>query len=330
MFELIQLAITTGDLRTARCLTHQWLQGYLQDLQQQVSTPGLSTMITAKNVVDLPLWQCLGDVVERTSDPWLLECLWQGLDRLELAGKLTCTPLSALPLLGIPILNRIDLLERLLASIDHPVQTLAIVDNSGNGTGSLAPELAALSERPHPWINTIEIARPFSNLGVAASWNLILRAFPQAPVALLVNNDVVFTPGVLSEALELLDPITPQFLPLLPDVAAFSAFLITAPTWNRIGLFCEDFHPAYCEDLEYRDRLREDPGISWVDSPSIQGPMQAANPGRSATIASDPVLAAANQRSFQVNRLWYLSRRRLRGTPAGQWLRRWLCDWPRR
>lgn len=330
MFTRIQAAITSGDLRTARSLTHQWLDAYLKGLQQQVNTAGQTSRLRPDDVVDVSLWQCLGDVVERTSDPWLLECLWQGLDRLELAGRQACTPLPALPLLGIPILNRIDLLERLLASLDHPVHTLAIVDNSGNGTGSLAPALAALAERPHPLINTIEIARPFGNLGVAASWNLILRAFPQAPLALLANNDVVFTSGVLTKALALLDPSMPQFLPLLPDAAAFSAFLITAPTWNRIGLFCEDFHPAYCEDLDYRDRLRDDPAINWVNVIAIQGPMQAANPSSSATIASDPLLAAANQRSFQVNRLWYLSRRRLRGTPSGQWLRRWLCEWPQR
>jgi hypothetical protein len=168
------------------------------------------------------------------------------------------------------------------------------------------------------------------NLGVAASWNQILRAFPEASFTLLANNDVVFGPGVLGQLCQRIDRRQSQFWPLLPGSAAFSAFALTAGAWDRIGLFSEDFYPAYCEDLDYRDRLREDPAVMWVDDASLQAAMQSqpANRQCSATIGSDPLLAEANERSFQLNRLWYLSRRRLRGSVRGQWLRRWLCSWP--
>jgi hypothetical protein len=254
-------------------------------------------------------------------------CLWQGLEKLPIASLLQGEPVS-LPLLGVPILNRFDLLERLVESIDFPVHTLAIVDNSGSGLASLGESLQHLATRPHPWIGSIRIAQPFSNLGVAASWNQILRSFPEASFALLTNNDVVFTPGLLEQAVSRLNPAKPQFMPLLPGAAAFSAFLITAATWDRIGLFSEQFYPAYFEDLDYRDRIRDDPAVEWLDVTSFQMAMQTDNPSGSATISSDPLLAKANSRSFQVNRLWYLSRRRLRCAPSGQWLRRWLCDWP--
>ncbi len=325
LFVRIQSLLDRGDLATARSLVHGWLNQFLDGLCQCVETDYQS--VGSLSLVDVELLQCLGDVVERTSDPWLLECLWQGLERLPIASLLQGEPAS-LPLLGVPILNRFDLLERLVESIDFPVQTLAIVDNSGSGLASLSNPLQHLATRPHPWIGSIRIAQSFNNLGVSASWNQILRSFPEAPFALLANNDVVFTPGLLEQAVSRLNPARPQFMPLLPGAAAFSAFLITAATWDRIGLFSEHFYPAYFEDLDYRDRIREDPAVEWLDEHALQMVMQADNAFGSATISSDPLLAKANSRSFQVNRLWYLSRRRLRHSPSGQWLRRWLCDWP--
>jgi hypothetical protein len=325
LFVRIQSSLDRGDLVTARSLVHGWLNQYLDGLCHSVKTDCQS--VSSSSLLDVEFLQCLGDVVERTSDPWLLECLWQGLERLPIASRLQGEPAS-LPLLGVPILNRFDLLERLVESIDFPVHTLAIVDNSGSGLGSLSQPLQHLATKPHPSIGSIRIAQPFNNLGVSASWNQILRSFPESPFALLANNDVVFTPGLLAEAVSRLNPARPQFMPLLPGAAAFSAFLITAATWDRIGLFSEHFYPAYFEDLDYRDRIREDSSVEWLDDPALHMAMQADNVFGSATISSDPILATANSRSFQVNRLWYLSRRRLRHSPSGQWLRRWLCDWP--
>ena len=99
---------------------------------------------------------------------------------------------AAVPLLGIPILNRFDLLERLLESLDHPVEVLALVDNSG-GEGDLSSQLRTLQNEGHPLINSIEIAKPFRNLGVAASWNCILTSFNTCSPALLANNDIQFS-----------------------------------------------------------------------------------------------------------------------------------------
>jgi len=273
------------------------------------------------------LWAALADVVERTSDQALLERLWQYLDRV--------TPPAhhqpGLPLLGVPVLNRIDLLHRLLNSLDVPVAKLAIVDNSpvakGGGPSELHLGLLEIQQRGHPLIGAVEIARPFGNVGVAASWNHVLTAFPDAPVTLLVNNDVCFPPGVLATALGQINAERPQVLPLMPGPHEFSAFLITALTWNRIGLFDEDFYPAYHEDLDYRDRLKADLDVEIIDGSFCHAAMAACNSEVSATINSDPCLAAHNQASFAINRLWYLSHRRLRGDRRGKWVRRWLAQW---
>lgn len=310
--------LAAGRLLEGRALLQQWLH---RELSRSPASAGRAEL---RNPA---LWAALADVVERTSDQALLERFWQYLDRVSPPPS----PPGVLPLLGVPILNRIDLLHRLLDSLDVPVATLAIVDNSPAGRGgapsALQQSLHALQRRGHPLIGAVEIARPFRNLGVAASWNHMLSAFPDAPLALLANNDVCFAPGVLAAALERIDSGRAQFLPLLPGAQEFSAFLITALTWNRIGLFDEHFYPAYHEDLEYRDRLRADLNVEVIDGSFCHGAMAARNTEGSATIASDPELAAHNQASFAMNRLWYLSHRRLRNDRRGSWVRRWLAQW---
>ena len=97
--------------------------------------------------------------------------------------------------------------------------------------------------------------------------------------------------------------------------------------WDRIGLFDTSFYPAYCEDLDYRDRLRADPDVRIIEIAELQDAMASLNQQHSATIASDPQLAEQNRSSFQLNRLWYFSQRRLRNDPRGSWMRRWLGSW---
>jgi hypothetical protein len=317
MKQLIDLALESGELQEARSLMHHWLQ---RELEQQ------SGRCSRQQLRNPDLWLALANVVERTSDQQLLEGFWQAMDQVQ---PRLIAPSAALPLLGVPILNRPDLLERLLNSLDHPVATLAIVDNSAGSTSEaeVAAALSALQQDGHPHVKSIHIARNFGNGGVAASWNQILRAFPNAAVALLVNNDVQFAPGALASAINTLQADAPQFLPLLPNPQEFSAFLITTLCWNRIGLFDPSFNPAYCEDLEYRDRLRADPSVQWRTLPNLQQAMAACNQEHSATIASDPELAERNRCSFALNRLWWLSHRRLRHDQRGTWLRQWLTEW---
>jgi len=313
----IQERLQSGDLQQSRSLVYHWLTEWQNKL-----SPNPSRL----ELCQPSLWRCLADVAERTSDHFLVERFWQALDKISPPKGGT----KQLPLLGIPILNGFDLLERLLETIDYPVDTLAIVDNSPNSRArpsDVTKKLEALQQLGHPLIRQIRIAKPFSNMGVAASWNLILSSFPEAPIALIANHDIVFTPGVIAEALRLLNTNHPQFLPLLPPPYSFSAFLMTTLAWDRLGLFDPGFHPAYCEDLDYRDRIRADPNIEQVDGTFAHGSMTVANPNHSATIKSDSKLAEQNKISFQLNRLWYLSHRRIRQDPRGTWRRLWLAQW---
>ena len=306
-----------GDLQAARNLAYHWLNSWTQ------SRPSNPSRANLRNPA---LWQSLADVIEHTHDDYLAERFWQSLDAI--APPISVSSQS-IPLLGIPTLNRVDLLQQLLNSLDYPVDTLAIVDNSvgAENQAKLAPQLNAIQQTGHPKIGKIEVAKPFRNLGVAASWNLILTSFPDASWTLLANNDIQFAPGVLAAAAASIDPSRSQFISLLPDPQSFSAFLITAKTWDQIGLFDPSFYPAYCEDLDYRDRLRADPTVTIIQNRELQGAMASLNQQHSATIGSDPKLAAHNLCSFQLNRIWYLSQRRIRKDPRGSWIRRWLGSW---
>ena len=203
-----------------------------------------------------------------------------------------------------------------------------MVDNSPGSAAEaeVSAELDRLKRHGHPLVGEVRIARSFGNAGVAASWNLILRSFPEAPMALIINNDVQLMPGVLAEALQRMDPQQAQMLPLLPVPQEFSAFLITACCWNRVGLFDPSFHPAYCEDLSTAI-------VSGLSEPfSGLRRLTAGHHGcwhgcSSATIESDPQLKLFNQSSFALNRLWYLSHRRLQNDRRGTWMRQWLCAW---
>lgn len=314
----VRAALERQEVASASQLLLQWLRDWATSLPER---PGRALLRQPE------LWACMADVVVLSGDHGPIERLWCLLDRLPPPPP--SEGFSSLPLLGVPILNRPDLLERLLESLDHPVATLAIVDNSAAAAGpsAVSAQLEAIRERGHPLVDRIHIARPFSNLGVAASWNLILSSFPEASTLLLANNDMQFAPGVLQTALNRIDPGRAQFLPLLPPPHGFSAFLLTAFCWDRLGLFDANFHPAYCEDLDYRDRLQASAGAEELDGSFAHPAMTALNQTHSATIASDPQLRHYNGISYELNRLWYLSERRLRRDPRGSWRRLWLAQW---
>ncbi len=310
--------IEKGDLAAAKSLLFLWTRTYFLSLPAAPSRRALTNP---------DLWGCLAQYASLSGDRTPVDDFWQRLDGV---CPRTCTP-TAIPLLGVPILNRPDLLLRLLDSLDHPVETLAIVDNSiASGlpdTASLSRLLAQLEREPPAGIGRVRVARPFANQGVASSWNAILTAFPEAPFALLVNNDVVFAPGVLAQVIERVDPSLPQFLPLLPAPQEFSAFAITPAAWDRVGLFDANFHPAYCEDLDYAERLRACGSVEWITPDDLQSLQLRANPTASATIASAPRLEACNRTTFLLNSLWLHSRRRLEQPHRGTWMRRWLSQW---
>jgi GT2 family glycosyltransferase len=141
----------------------------------------------------------------------------------------------------VPVLNRYDLLERMLDSVDVPVDHLLIIDNGlGTDTLELSDKFAKVTHLRMP-----------ANLGVAGSWNLGIKSFPYAHRWFIVSNDVVFRPG----ALEKLSQARRDEITLTADAPNWQAFALGDEAVTDLGLFDEcGFYPAYFEDNDYMRR----------------------------------------------------------------------------
>jgi GT2 family glycosyltransferase len=110
-------------------------------------------------------------------------------------------------------------------------------------------------------VNRYEIARPGYNMGVAASWNHIIKANMNAPWWLIGSNDVKLEHGILQQ---LVDSITEE-----PGVWRiemgneakwgnhFGVFALNAAAIEKVGWFDENFYPIFWEDTEWIWRAQE-------------------------------------------------------------------------
>jgi GT2 family glycosyltransferase len=222
---------------------------------------------------------------------------------------------DTIPVLGIPHYNRPDLLERCIRSIDHPVDTLVIIRN-GPMTEFPVDFIISLQLRKLPNLfrhGTVEIVQ-HHNAGVAASWNETIKLFP-APYWMLVNNDIQFAPGDLAKmaaaAVHCSTPAHPRAdvgrVGMLYGNHGASWFAITAAAVDEVGLFDENFYPAYLEDCDwgYRAdllgvRRRNVEGVN-----SFHGAKFTDGVHGSATIYSDPELRKKNGRTHASNFDYY-------------------------
>jgi GT2 family glycosyltransferase len=150
-----------------------------------------------------------------------------------------------IPVLGFLTYSKFDLADRLLASIDYPVDHLVIVDNSGKR--SYKPS------KPDSVQNLWLIQVPFG-LGYGGGLNLIVKSTPFAPYWVLVNDDAEFAPGALAKIADQVDTEAINFLSIMPK---WSGFVLGEGAVLKAGLFDERFHPIYFEDNDYERRLQQ-------------------------------------------------------------------------
>lgn len=188
-----------------------------------------------------------------------------------------------IPVLGVPVLNRPDLLYKMLASVDVQVGQVIVIDNSSNGANVenlICP--GAMFVAPH------------MNLGVAASWNFIIRSFPNASWWAIVNSDIVFAPGDLAKLAETMETRGEMAFLRTPSVIG-----ISPETIEKTGYFDENFYPAYYEDNDYVYRA----GLTGTTISVLPAGYEHE---QSATIRSDTHLWAENQRTFPINGEYYV------------------------
>jgi len=197
----------------------------------------------------------------------------------------------------VPVLNRYDLLQRMLDSVDVPVDHLLVIDN-GEGTDNLrfSDKFAKVTHLRMP-----------ANLGVGGSWNLGIKSFPYAHRWFIASNDVVFLPG----ALEKLSKSRRDEITLTADFPYWQCFAIGDEAVSNIGLFDEcGFYPAYFEDDDYMRRA----DFAGVNIRKIVIPTTHDN---SSTIKGG--YEHKNAKTFMANQAYYQSKLDNNDYTAGTW-----------
>lgn len=167
--------------------------------------------------------------------------------------------------LGVPVLNRYDLLERLIASAEAgslPPTGYLIVDNGGEFRAKL--EGSAVFRLVLERGADVRVLESGGNIGVAAAWNAILD---EADDTVIISNDDVELgrDALYSLSKEYVaqwggDRALPIFLIADggPDANGWCLFLHSRELYKKIGPYDESFSPAYYEDSDYRWRMKLD------------------------------------------------------------------------
>lgn len=199
-----------------------------------------------------------------------------------------------IPLIGVPVLNRGDLLLDLVNSIDYPVEKFAIIQNGHDPDVVEAIDKIKLGINPH--IKSVYISIPFRNLGVSPSWNHIITSFPEARFILMPSSDIKFGPGDLSKIMEVHNTRPDAFL----LIDGFACFAITQTVVAKVGLFDENIYPCYYEDNDYHRRMK----LIGVEELKMSN-LNVVHQGGSQTIMSDSFYNTANGRTFGMNSEYY-------------------------
>lgn len=170
--------------------------------------------------------------------------------------KLMSNPerLPAIPMIGTATVNGGKWLKRLVESVDYPVDDFFIINN--NGRGEIDEELDNLAKNHgNANIGKVRVLHMPSNLGVAASWNLMIKSYLKCPYWIIVNDDVAFGPGFLGEMYfeTIRDPGAGMIHGYEGEhgIGSWDLFLIRDHVIQEYGLFDENLYPAYNEDADY-------------------------------------------------------------------------------
>jgi len=150
-----------------------------------------------------------------------------------------------IPVIGFATLKRFDLADRLLESIDYPVEHLVIVDNSGT---------ASWNPKKPDWVANLWVIRVPYGLGLVGAWNLIIKSTPYAPYWVLVNDDAWFESGALAKIEANVDTNALNFVDCQPK---WSAPVFGEGMVAKVGLYDERFYPLYFDDNDLERRVVE-------------------------------------------------------------------------
>lgn len=204
-----------------------------------------------------------------------------------------------IPVLICPVLNRFDLLERMLNSIDQNVGEIIIVDNScsdymvpyelerrlTNGTGT-----------------AIGYIRPHTGLGYGGAINQGIMQTAYAPWWMWTSNDLIYGKGDLYNITTHMEEGTG-----VPTFVSYGYIYgaINPETIDVAGLVDEwSFFPIYEDDIDHYRRMRL-AGVNIID---YRGNIRHGDTAGSLTIRSDDNLATKNSSSHSENTRRYIEK----------------------
>jgi GT2 family glycosyltransferase len=175
---------------------------------------------------------------------------------------------KSIPVIGVPIVNGVHWLKRLIDSIDYPTDNLFIINN--NGRDQITKELDDLTKIDHKFIKQIKVCHLPSNIGCSGAWNLIIKCYMMCPYWIIANHDICFSPGLLEN---MVNSSENEDIGIVKGKKfQWDLFLIKDFVIQECGLFDENFYPAYVEDCDYHIRLMlKNIETSVVDIPYLHG-----------------------------------------------------------
>jgi len=215
-----------------------------------------------------------------------------------------------IPTLIVPVLAKHELLDQMLASIDYPINTLVVIDNDRHSNWQM-PKLNQVKE-------AFYLKMP-SNLGVATSWNLGIKATPHSDYWLIANFDARFSAGALAS---FASASSHDRVILAHSPQPWCAFTIGSTVIEKVGLFDEALHPAYFEDNDMGRRC-----AYWGIAVGSGDARVAHN--NSSTLQAG--YEAANAQTFPDNAQYYKVKCERQDYSSGEWsiTRRRLNEWKR-
>jgi GT2 family glycosyltransferase len=188
-------------------------------------------------------------------------------------------------IIGIPTINRADLLNEALANYFEDFKTSEIVICDNGKQEIITRE------------KNFVIYRPEQNLGVSGSWNMIMDYAQKVKgTHVLMLNDDIYLGKSEQEIATIIRLWKPEFL---CTELNWCSFILSVDAYQKVGKFDENFFPAYFEDNDYFRRML------LADVPMIFNPM--LNPityRNSMTIQKSPEL----NNGFEKNRQYYISK----------------------
>jgi hypothetical protein len=207
---------------------------------------------------------------------------------------------KAIPVIGTACVNTPYWVYRLFYSIDYPVDTFVVFNN--NGRGEIDAELDYLKKIPHKHVKKVVVCHMPANIGCSGAWNLIVKCFMKAPAWLIVNHDLMFTPGFLAKVVEHAED--PEVGIVHGENGSWDVFYMKDWVVQEYGLFDENLYPAYCEDMDFgmRFKHKELKRVLTVGVTYYHGESTGDYADGSQTWRSDPSLAQGIHIAHEMNK----------------------------